>query len=233
MQTFAAIIKTLREENNLPLRKVAAFLDIDQAVLSKYEHGGRLPKREQVIMLAKYFKTDEKELLTNWLAEKLLAELEGEEIAPEALQLAKKRLNGNPVPFNKEQPEITGHSKQPEFNRHLKLSESLTRQSLQWGTRLPSFMELADTLFTSLTGEKFNERQVNTITGFIGESKTYEVYLFYKPKEEWLKHNALTLNQIQELPKFAGKKRLICASLKYVNDDTCKLHQVEFCKIPY
>lgn len=224
METLGLMIKTLREENDLPLRKVAAFLDIDQSILSKFESGSRSLKREQVEQLADYFKTDKKPMLVQWLAERLLAELTDEEIALEALQLAEEQL--------KLRSDNISNSKTGSGN-YIKLSEALSKQSLQWGSKLPSFMEMAKSLFVSLTGEKFNEKIVNTLSGYIGESKTHEVYLFYKPNEEWLKNNALTLNKIQELPKFAGKRRLICASLKYVNDETCKMHQVEFCKLPY
>ena len=39
MQNIGELIRTLREKEGYPLRKVAAFLDIDQAVLSKIERG--------------------------------------------------------------------------------------------------------------------------------------------------------------------------------------------------
>jgi transcriptional regulator with XRE-family HTH domain len=223
MENLGTTIKNLREEKDLPLRKVAAYLDVDQAVLSKFEHGSRILKRDQVIQLADFFKADKKSLLVQWLAEKILSELTDDEISVEALQLAEERLKSRP-----------GYSSEKSGgSNYLKLSETLSKQSVQWGNKLPSFMEMARTLFTSLTGEKFNEKIVTPVTGYIGESKTHEVYLFYKPNEEWLKNNALTLNKLQELPKYAGKRRLLCASLKYVNDETCKLNQVDFCKLPY
>lgn len=224
MESLGTTIKSLREQNELPLRKVAAFLDIDQSILSKFESGVRSPKRNQIEQLADYFKADKKTLLVQWLAEKLLSELHDEEIALDALQLAEEKLK---LRIDKPAHTKTG------ANNYLKLSEALSKESLQWGGKLPSFMEMAKTLFSSLTGEKFNEKIVSQLTGYIGESKTHEVYLFYKPSEEWLKNNALTLNKLQELPKYAGKRRLVCASLKYVNDETCKLHQVDFCKLPY
>jgi transcriptional regulator with XRE-family HTH domain len=220
MESLGNTIKNLREENDVPLRKVAAYLDIDQAILSKFEHGSRSPKREQVVQLAEFFKTDRKALLVQWLSEKILSELTDDEISIEALQLAEEKLKSKVLSLN---GHVTPH----------KASEMLSAESLNWGSKLPSFMEMAQSLFTSLTGEKFSESRVNTYTGYIGESKTHEIYLFYRPIEEWLKNNALTLNKIQELPKYAGKRRLVCASLKYVNDETCKLHYVDFCKLPY
>lgn len=92
MESFGETIKKLREDKDLPLRKVAAYLDVDQAVLSKYEHGTRMPKREQVIQMAKYFKTDEKKLLVKWLAQKVVYEIEDDELALEAMKAAEENI---------------------------------------------------------------------------------------------------------------------------------------------
>ncbi len=48
MQNIGGLIRTLREKEGYPLRKVAAFLDIDQAVLSKIERGQRKLTKEKV-----------------------------------------------------------------------------------------------------------------------------------------------------------------------------------------
>jgi predicted nucleotidyltransferase/DNA-binding XRE family transcriptional regulator len=95
MRSFCDTIRKLREENELPLRTVAAFLDIDQAILSKIERGQRKPTREQVVKLAEYFKVKENDLLVAWLSDKLVYEVEDEEIALTALQLAEEKVAYN------------------------------------------------------------------------------------------------------------------------------------------
>jgi len=92
VESFGETIKNLREEKDLPLRKVAAYLDIDQAVLSKFEHGTRMPRREQVIQMAQYFKTDKKELLVKWLAQKVVYQIEDDELALEAMTVAEAQI---------------------------------------------------------------------------------------------------------------------------------------------
>jgi len=92
LESFGETIKKLREEKDLPLRKVAAYLDIDQAILSKFEHGTRMPRREQVIQMAKYFNIAEKELLVIWLAGKVVYEIESDEHALEAMKVAEAQL---------------------------------------------------------------------------------------------------------------------------------------------
>ena len=66
MQNIGELIRTLRKKEGYPLRKVAAFLDIDQAVLSKIERGQRKLTKEQVIKLADFFNYDEKEMLITY-----------------------------------------------------------------------------------------------------------------------------------------------------------------------
>ncbi len=92
MDTFGETIRKLREVKELPLRTVAAFLDIDQAILSKIERGQRKPSRENVIKLAEYFKVKKNDLLVAWLSDKLVYELEDEEVALEALQVAEEKV---------------------------------------------------------------------------------------------------------------------------------------------
>lgn len=89
-------IRTLRDEQGILQRQVAAYLEIDTPMFSKIERGDRRAKRSQVILLAKYFHTDEKEMLTLWLADKILDALEGEEeLCLDALDTAKIELMNN------------------------------------------------------------------------------------------------------------------------------------------
>jgi len=92
MDSLGETIRKLREEKELPLRTVAAYLDIDQAILSKIERGLRTATREQVVKLAAYFKVKESDLLVSWLSDKLVYELYGEQLALEALQVAEEKV---------------------------------------------------------------------------------------------------------------------------------------------
>ena len=76
----------------MPQRKVAAALDIDTATYCKIENGNYSPKREQVIELASILHTDEKELLTLWLADLIKEITEPEkDIANDAMEIVKMR----------------------------------------------------------------------------------------------------------------------------------------------
>ncbi len=92
MQRLGDTIRKLREDKNLPLRTVAAFLDIDQAILSKIERGHRKASRQQVTGLAEYFKVKESKLIIAWLSDNLVYEVANEEFALEAIQIAEKKI---------------------------------------------------------------------------------------------------------------------------------------------
>lgn len=95
MKTFGEIIREERENKGLFLRQVAAALDIDQAVISKFEKGERKPSREQVLKFSKYYKLDKELLIVAWLSDKVVYELQNENLAYEALKAAEEKINYN------------------------------------------------------------------------------------------------------------------------------------------
>lgn len=92
MDKLGDIIRNLRKEKGLPLRTVAAYLDIDQAILSRIERGQRKPARELVVKIAAYFKVNENDLLVAWLSDKVFYEVADEQIALKALQVAGEKI---------------------------------------------------------------------------------------------------------------------------------------------
>ena len=92
MDSLGDTIRKLREEKELRLRTVAAYLDIDQAILSRIERGQRKPTREQVVKLAEYFKVKENDLLVAWLSDKVAYEIADEPTALKALQVAEEKV---------------------------------------------------------------------------------------------------------------------------------------------
>ena len=92
MQNIGELIRTLRKKEGYPLRKVAAFLDIDQAVLSKIERGKRKLSKEQVIKLADFFDYNEKEMMITYLSDKVIYEIGNEDYAKEVLKVAEGKI---------------------------------------------------------------------------------------------------------------------------------------------
>ncbi len=116
---------------------------------------------------------------------------------------------------------------------YFELGPTIEMESILQGKNLPGYEEFARYIFYTATGEEFDAKKINQKTGFIGDTKHYELYMFYKPDTEWLKRNALTLEGVKALPKYKGKQRLVFAPAKYVDDYTCMENRIDFCQLPY
>jgi len=91
-ETIGEKLRQLREQNELPLRKVAAWLDIDVAILSKMERGERKLTKEVVLKLADIYKYNSEELLVLFLCDRILYEIRDEEFGEKALKIAEEKV---------------------------------------------------------------------------------------------------------------------------------------------
>lgn len=101
ISTFGEYIRGLRESAGLPLRKVAAQLDIDPSLLGKIERNDRQPTKDQIKKLAKIFYQDENFLLSEYLSDQIAYKiLEGEcdfnilKVAEKKVAYLKTKKNG-------------------------------------------------------------------------------------------------------------------------------------------
>jgi len=132
------------------------------------------------------------------------------------------------VPTSKNFKEGTGGT----FS-YFELGEPIEMESILRGENLPSFEEFAKYLFYTATGEEFDPSQINEETNYIGTSKDYEIYLFYKPDIDYLKSTALTLDRAKSLGKHKDKKRLVFAPAKFVDNHTLTDLRIEFSQLPF
>lgn len=80
-------LKELRELNGFVQRQIAALLEIDTAYISKMESGDKQISRDHLKKLATVYKVPEKELITLWVADKIIKIIDKEKVGKEALQL--------------------------------------------------------------------------------------------------------------------------------------------------
>ena len=92
METFGQLLKAKREAKGLLLRQVAAYLDIDQAILSKIEKGCRKPSKENINKLAEILEIERNNLMIQFLSEKIAYDIAEEDCAEEALKVAEKKI---------------------------------------------------------------------------------------------------------------------------------------------
>ena len=92
MGNFGDTIRKLREERQLDPLAIAAYLDVEVSIANEIEQGQLTATREQVLKIGSYFNVSEKDLLVAWLSDKLIYEVEDEELGLEALQMAEDKI---------------------------------------------------------------------------------------------------------------------------------------------
>lgn len=75
MDSFGEYLRSKREQLRLPLRKVAAALDIDTSILSKIERNERSATIEMLPILAKTLEVQDKEMEIEFIKASILSNL--------------------------------------------------------------------------------------------------------------------------------------------------------------
>ncbi|HUH73615.1 MAG TPA: helix-turn-helix transcriptional regulator [Chitinophagales bacterium] len=89
--TLGDKLRQLRDERNLMQREVGAVIEVDGAFISKVENNEKPINRKHLTTLSKFFKVQEEELQTLWLADKIRLMIKDE---PNALVALKNIIEG-------------------------------------------------------------------------------------------------------------------------------------------
>lgn len=92
MNSFGEYLRNRREQLGLPLRKVAAELDIDTSILSKIERSERVATKEMLPTLAKTLEVQEKEIQIEFIQSTVLSELGELEFLADGLKNVLKKI---------------------------------------------------------------------------------------------------------------------------------------------
>lgn len=98
--TIGSTLKTIREENKLLLQDVAKKTGINKTLLSRIETNNRMPTRDQVNLLCKYYKAQKNEIIIQWLSDKIVYEMQDEDLALSAMQVAEEKIKLNGQQYN-------------------------------------------------------------------------------------------------------------------------------------
>jgi transcriptional regulator with XRE-family HTH domain len=92
MNSFGEYLRNRREQLGLPLRKVAAQLDIDTSILSKIERNERVATKEMLPTLAKTLEVQKKEIQIEFIQSTVLNELGNLEFLADGLKSVLKKI---------------------------------------------------------------------------------------------------------------------------------------------
>ncbi len=85
--TLGDKLRQLRDKKNLMQREVGAVIEVDGAFISKVENNEKPINRKHLTTLSKFFKMQEDELQTLWLADKIRLIIKEEKLGKEAIQI--------------------------------------------------------------------------------------------------------------------------------------------------
>lgn len=92
MKTIGEILRKERQSQGLLLRQVAAYIEIDQAILSKIERNERKPTKVLLVKLSQILKLDINDLLVQFISDKIAFEIANEDCAKEVLKVAEDKI---------------------------------------------------------------------------------------------------------------------------------------------
>lgn len=91
-ENLGVYIRQLRENADMPLRKLSALLDIDQSTLSKLERGERPITRQMLPIIAKTFNVDEKEIVVKFMSKQVAYQLVDEKYIKDILLAVEQEI---------------------------------------------------------------------------------------------------------------------------------------------
>jgi transcriptional regulator with XRE-family HTH domain len=92
MPSFGETIRTLRLQKSAPLRVVAAAVEIDSTLLSRFELGDRFPTSDQLARFADYFQLPLDELTALVIADRILAAYGKDSVTMKAVAIVQERI---------------------------------------------------------------------------------------------------------------------------------------------
>jgi transcriptional regulator with XRE-family HTH domain len=92
METFGEYIRQLRINAGLPIRKIAAQLDIDSSLLGRIERNERQPNKEFITGIANIFNQDTGDLMQRFLSDQIAYKILDENADIEVLKVAEQKV---------------------------------------------------------------------------------------------------------------------------------------------
>lgn len=116
---------------------------------------------------------------------------------------------------------------------YFELGGPMREESLLDAGELPTYEALAGYIFFTATGEELRSPEMDRSRWLIGSTASTDVFLVYEPDAERLKVLALDLAFAKALPPANGRKRIVFAPTKYLDECFLDRYEVEFCQLPF
>ncbi|MDR1197720.1 MAG: helix-turn-helix domain-containing protein [Prevotellaceae bacterium] len=92
METFGEYIRQLRINAGLPIRKIAAQLDIDSSLLGRIERNERQANKDIIVGIAQIFNQNEQDLFQRFLSDQIAYKILDEDADIGVLKVAEQKV---------------------------------------------------------------------------------------------------------------------------------------------
>ena len=92
VSSFGEQLRSLREQRKMSLREVASEIGIDTSLLGKIERNERQATKEQIKLVAKFFKYDEQLLIEENLSDQLAYKIIEADASSEIFKVAEQKV---------------------------------------------------------------------------------------------------------------------------------------------
>ena len=92
METFGEYIRQLRIDARLPIRKIAAQLDIDSSLLGRIERNERHANKEIIAGIANIFNQNKQDLMQRFLSDQIAYKIIDEDADINVLKVAEQKI---------------------------------------------------------------------------------------------------------------------------------------------
>jgi len=92
METFGEYIRQLRINTGLPIRKIAAQLDIDSSLLGRIERNERHANKEIIARIAIIFNQNKQDLMQRFLSDQIAYKILDEDADINVLKVAEQKI---------------------------------------------------------------------------------------------------------------------------------------------
>ena len=101
------------------------------------------------------------------------------------------------------------------------------------GQKLPSYEALGNYIFFTATGEEVTPEELDPERCFLGSAGNSDFFLIYEPDAMRLRDLALDMDFARGLPAANGRKRIVYAPARYLDEEFLDHYSIKFCQLPF
>ncbi len=224
-------LREIRELRGFQLQDVAEKTTINYTSLSRIENGKRLPSKDQISLLANFYDYNQTELLKHLISDKIIHEIQKEEIGLEAFFLAEQRIKYGRTLFDEyENIEKFELQSRRYIGNKAKLTDWIMKVIQEETTQFDTFIDVFSG--TGIVAQKAMSLYKSVIVNDFLHSNNIVYHAFFD-KKDWNKaklieiansYNELNAHEIEEnyfSQNFGGKfyEKDISKIIGYIRKD--------------